>query len=43
MLSEKQNKAFSEFYKSARYNDVLDSQTSVMIHMAAAMASGCYP
>jgi len=43
MLPEKQNKAFTEFYNSARNNDILDSKTTLMIHMAASMAVGCYP
>lgn len=43
MLPEKQNKAFTEFYNSAKNNDILDSKTTLMIHMAASMAVGCYP
>ena len=42
-MLEKQKTAFDEFYKSARYNDVLDEKTSFMIHLGAAMATGCYP
>ena len=38
-----QQKAFGEFYKSARNNGLLDDKTTVMIHLAAAMAVGCYP
>jgi alkylhydroperoxidase/carboxymuconolactone decarboxylase family protein YurZ len=38
-----QKKAFGEFYKSARNNGVLDDKTTVMIHLAASMAVGCYP
>jgi len=38
-----QKKAFSEFYKSVSNNGVLDDKTTVMIHLAAAMAVGCYP
>lgn len=41
MLPEKQNKAFSDFYDSARHNDVLDPKTTLMIHLASAMAVGC--
>lgn len=43
MLPEKQKKAFSDFYDSARYNDILDPKTTLMIHMGVAMAVGCYP
>ena len=43
MLSEDQKKAFDEFYKSARQNEILDPKATVMVHMAAAMALGCYP
>lgn len=43
MLSEKQMKAFNEFYESARKNPVLEPKTTLMVHLAAAMASGCYP
>ena len=38
-----QRKAFGEFYKSANQNGVLDDKTTLMIHLAAAMALGCYP
>ena len=38
-----QEKAFGEFYKTARHNEVLDEKTALMIHLAAAMALGCYP
>ncbi len=43
MLPKKQNKAYSDFYDSARYNEILESKTTLMIHLAAAMAIGCYP
>lgn len=42
MLSPQQ-KAWSAFYDSARYNEVLDPKTTLMIHLATAMAVGCYP
>ena len=32
-----------EFYKSARHNKVLEEKTTLMVHLAAAMAVGCYP
>lgn len=38
-----QKKAFDDFYNSARYNDVLSSKTSLLVHLGAAMAVGCYP
>ena len=31
------------FYDSARHNDVLDERTRIMLHLASAMAVGCYP
>ena len=37
------SKHWQAFYDSARYNDVLDERTTVMLHMASAMALGCYP
>jgi hypothetical protein len=43
VLPEKQLRAFGEFYKSARYNKILDPKTTLMIHLASAMSAGCYP
>jgi hypothetical protein len=43
MLTEKQIKAFNEFYNTARNNEALDPKTTLLIHMAAAMAVACYP
>ena len=43
MLPGKQDKAFDAFYDTARYNDVLDPNTTIMIHLATAMSAGCYP
>ena len=43
MLPDKQKKAFSDFYDSARHNEILEPKTTLMIHMATAMAVGCYP
>ncbi|SNB46297.1 carboxymuconolactone decarboxylase family protein [Geobacter sp. DSM 9736] len=43
MLPEKQQKKYSEFYESARNNTVLDPKTTLLVHLATAMASGCYP
>lgn len=42
MLPE-QKKAFDKFYSTARHNKVLDNRTSLMVHLGAAMALGCYP
>jgi hypothetical protein len=43
MLSEKQTKAYSEFYNSTSSSEILDSKTTLRIQLAAAMAIGCYP
>ena len=43
MLPEKQKEAYTRFYDSARYNDILDPKTTLMIQLATAMAIGCYP
>ena len=43
MLPEKQDNAFGEFYKSARYNKILDQKTTLLIHLATAMSKACYP
>ena len=43
MLRGKQRKAHAAFYASARHNEVLDAKTTLMIHLASAMATGCYP
>jgi hypothetical protein len=43
MLPKKQKEAFSEFYDSARYNEILEPRTTLLLHMAAAMAVACYP
>ena len=42
MLSE-QAAAYRSFYDSARRNEVLEPKTTLMIHLATAMAVGCYP
>ena len=39
----KQKEAFDAFYKSARHSGVIDNKTSLMIHLASAMAVGCIP
>jgi hypothetical protein len=40
-LPEKQRTAFSAFYESTRQNEVLESRTTLMIQIAAALANGC--
>ncbi|MFH1487384.1 MAG: hypothetical protein ABII06_00620 [Pseudomonadota bacterium] len=42
-LPEEAMKAYAGFYDSARHNKILEPKTTLMIHMAAAMALGCYP
>jgi hypothetical protein len=43
LLPENQDNAYNEFYKSARYNKILEPNTTLMIHLATAIAIGCYP
>jgi hypothetical protein len=43
MLPEKQQQAYTDFYNSARKNDILDPKTTLLIHLASGMAFGCYP
>ena len=43
MLPDKQLKAYNDFYDSARYNEILEPKITLMIHLASAMAVGCYP
>lgn len=43
MLPSKQKKTYSDFYDSARHNDILEPKVTLMVHMATAMAVGCYP
>ena len=43
MIPEKQMKAFDNFYDSVRNNEILDSKTTLLLQMAAALAIGCYP
>ena len=42
-LPAKQKRAFAEFYRAACNNEQLDARTTLMIHLAAALAIGCYP
>jgi len=43
MLPKTQQDAFDSFYASARNNDILDPKTTILIHLATAMAAGCSP
>lgn len=43
MLPPKQKSTYTEFYDAARHNDILEPRTTLMLHLAAAMAVGCYP
>jgi hypothetical protein len=43
VLSDESARAFSAFYDSAHHNEVLDRKTTLLVHLAAAMSSGCDP
>lgn len=43
MLPEKQQKAFGEFYDTVRENTILEPKTTLLLHLATAMAIGCSP
>ena len=43
MAAKKQKRAYAEFYRAARYNEVLDAKTTLLVHLAAALGAGCYP
>lgn len=43
MLPKNQKARFSDFYNSASQNEVFDPKTTLMLHLAAAMALGCVP
>ena len=43
MLPEKQDMTFTDFYKAARFNDVLDPKTTLLLHLATSMSVACYP
>ena len=38
-----QSESWQRFYDAARENETLDPRTTVMLHLASAMALGCYP
>lgn len=43
MLPEQQLKAFGDFYDVTRHNTILEPKTTLLLHLAAAMAVGCVP
>jgi alkylhydroperoxidase/carboxymuconolactone decarboxylase family protein YurZ len=43
MLPEKQQKSFGGFYDTVRENTILDPKTTLLLHLASAMALGCSP
>jgi hypothetical protein len=43
MKSDEYKNAFDNFYNFARKNKTLEPKTTLMLHLAAAMAVGCYP
>ncbi len=43
MKTKQQRQLFDAFYDSARNNQVLDPKTTLLLHLATAMAVGCYP
>jgi len=42
-VNPEQMDKFDEFYDSARHNQTLDDRTTLLLHLAAAMALGCEP
>ncbi len=43
MKSKAQQDLFDAFYESGRNSEILDPKTTILIHLAAAMAVGCSP
>lgn len=43
MLPKEQKVSYDKFYHSARRNKILPSNVTVLVHLASAMALGCYP
>lgn len=43
MLSEKSGKSYRDFYDQVREDPALDTETTVLVGLAAAMAAGCEP
>jgi hypothetical protein len=43
LFPDKQNKAFNDFQKSVKENGILDAKMTLLFHLAATIAFGCYP
>jgi len=43
MLPERQKQKYEEFFESTANNGILDTNTTVMIQLAASFSIGCYP
>lgn len=43
MLTAKQHKAYCDFYDAVRDESALDTRTTIIVGLTAAMASGCDP
>lgn len=43
MQPTKISESWKNFYDSARHNEALDERTTLMLHLASAMALGCDP
>jgi hypothetical protein len=43
LLPKEQQDAYGEFYNAARQNNILDEKTTILLHLASAMAFACYP
>jgi hypothetical protein len=43
LLPKEQDRTFAAFSRAAKESVELDPKTTVMLHLAAAMAVGCYP
>jgi hypothetical protein len=43
MIPIKQLNAFNEFQNQVRDNDIFEPKITLMLHLAAATAVGCYP
>ena len=43
MLPQKQKQKYEEFFESTAKNGILDTNTTIMIQLAASFSIGCYP
>lgn len=43
MLPERQAGRWNAFYNAARHNTILDEKTTILLHLASAMAVACQP